>query len=396
MQQSFSKINYIVGNEKLLSEISKTKTLPLFSDLVVTFLSELSNKLLANPATKEYADVVSYAFWIRKASVEKEKKRYDLDKKIGRGVALHIAPSNVPVAFAMSFTAALLAGNPCVVRVSAKEYEQVNIICSTIDELISNRIPEMSKYLIIIRYEHDEEITQALTDLCDIRIVWGGDKTISTIRKASLPSRAIELTFADRHSIAIIDADKYLESDFEKVAKDFYADTFFIDQNACSSPRLVVWTGKGIDKAKSYFWKNLQKLVNRDYSLQPVKVVDKLDSFCKLAAYNKGVKLLKENNSLYRVQIKKLTHSIMDYKDNCGYFFEYDAKTLDEICPILSKKCQTISYLGINPIEIRKIVVDNGVKGGDRIVPMGQTMELTFIWDGYDLIDTMSRIVNIR
>lgn len=396
MQQNFSKINYIVGNEHLLSEINETKTLPLFSDLVVSFLSELSNRLLVNPAVKEYADVMSYAFWIRKASIEKEKKRYEVDKRIGRGVALHIAPSNVPVAFAMSFTAALLAGNPCVVRVSAKEYEQVNIICSTIKEIISTRISEMGKYLIIIRYEHDEDITQALTDICDIRIIWGGDRTINTIRKAPLPSRAIELTFADRHSIAIIDSDKYLESDYEKVAKAFYADTFFIDQNACSSPRLVVWTGNNIDKARSLFWDNLAKLVNRDYSLQPVKVVDKLDSFCKLAAYNRGVKLLKDNNSIFRVQVKDLTNSIMDFKDNCGYFFEYEAKKLDEICPILSKKCQTISYLGIDPFNIKKVIINNGVKGGDRIVPMGQTMELTFIWDGYDLIDTMSRIVNIK
>ena len=370
MQQSFNKINYIVGNKKLLSEINETKTLPLFSDLVVTFLSELSNKLLSNPAIKEYADVVSYAFWIRKASIEKEKKRYDLDKKIGRGVALHIAPSNVPVAFAMSFTAALLAGNPCVVRVSAKEYEQVNIICSTINKIITTQIQAMSKYLIIIRYEHDEEITQALTDLCDIRVIWGGDRTINTIREALLPTRAIELTFADRYSIAIIDSDKYLESNLEKVAKDFYADTFFIDQNACSSPRLVIWTGGSIDKAKNLFWDYLKRLVDRDYSLQSVKVVDKLDSFCKLAAHNTGVKLLTENNSIYRVQLKDLANSIMEYKDNCGYFFEYEAKTLDEILPVLSKKCQTISYFGIDPIELRETVVDNGVKGGDRIVPM--------------------------
>lgn len=396
MQQNFDTINFLVGNKHLLSEINETKALPLFSDIVVNFLSELSNKIMANPASKEYADVVSYAFWIRKASIEKEKKRYDLNKKIGRGVALHIAPSNVPVAFAMSFTAALLAGNPCVVRVSAKEYKQVNIICSTINEVITAQSQEMSKYLIIIRYEHDEEITQALTDLCDIRIIWGGDRTINTIRKAHLPSRAIEMTFADRHSISIIDADKYLELNHEKVAKDFYADTFFIDQNACSSPRLIIWIGKSIDKAKSVFWENLKKIVDRDYSLQPVKVVDKLDSFCRLAAFYKGVRLEKANNSIYRVQVKELNKDIMEFKDNCGYFFEYDAKNLNEICPVLSKKCQTISYLGINPIEIRNIVFNNGVKGGDRIVPMGQTMELTFIWDGYDLIDTMSRILNIR
>ena len=395
MQQNFSNLNFLVGNEKIISNIKETPVLPIFSDLIVKFLIELSNKLLANPKAKEYVDVISYAFWIRKSSIEQEKKRYNLGK-VGRGVALHIAPSNVPVAFAMSFTAALLAGNPCIVRVSNKEYEQVNIICSAINEIISSSIPQMSKYITIIRYEHDEEITQMLTDLCDIRVIWGGDRTINTIRRTSLPSRAIELTFADRHSLAIIDSDKYLESNYDVVAKDFYADTYFIDQNACSSPRLIVWTGNNIEKAKDIFWKNIEYLVDNDYSMQPVKVVDKLDSFCKLAAYHKGVTLIKEKNSLYRVSLKELTKDVMELKDNSGYFFEYSAQNLDEMVPVLSKKCQTIAYYGISPEDIKQAIVAKGVRGVDRIVPLGKTMELTLIWDGYDLVDSMSRIINLR
>ena len=396
MPQNFSNINFIIGNEIVLHKINKAKILPLFSDLILQFLSELSNRLLANTKAKDFVDVMSYAFWIRKASIEKERKRYKTDSKIGRGVAFHIAPSNVPVAFAMSMTAALLAGNACIVKVSNKEYEQVNIICSTINDIISSSIPEMSNYLVVIRYEHDETITQSLTDLCDIRVIWGGDRTVNTIRNTILPSRAIELTFADRYSLAIINSDKYLDSDYNKIAKEFYADTYFIDQNACSSPRLVVWTGENIEKSKEIFWKHLEVLIDKDYNLQPVKVVDKLDSFCKLAAFNKGVKIIKEKNTLYRASVKNLTENIMDLKDNCGYFFEYNAKNLKEIVPVLSKKCQTISYFGVNPEEIKRIIIENGVKGADRVVPIGQTMELTLVWDGFDLVDTMSRIINIK
>ena len=62
----------------------------------------------------------------------------------------------------------------------------------------------------------------------------------------------------------MIDADKYLEMDREKTAEKFYLDTYYIDQNACSSPRLVCWLGENIEQAKVRFWKELSKLVRRD------------------------------------------------------------------------------------------------------------------------------------
>ena len=58
---------------------------------------------------------------------------------------------------------------------------------------------------------------------------------------------------------------------------------------------------------------------------------------------------------------------------------------------IITKKYQTLSYLGGNGQEIAEWVLQSGVKGIDRIVPMGNTADFTLTWDGYDLINTMSR-----
>lgn len=391
-----SKIKFLVGNFDTLNNMPNVRVLPIFSDMIVQFFSELSLKLLAKVKTREFMDVISYAFWIRKGHTEKHKGFYKTNERMGRGVALHFAPSNVPVNFAVSFTSALLAGNPCIIRVSNKEFEQVNIICSTINEIIDTTLPEMKNYINIIKYEHDDEITQQLSDICDIRIIWGGDNTIKEIRKASLPPRAIEMTFADRHSIAIVNSDEYVRRDSKQVAKDFYIDTYYTDQNACSSPRLVVWIGNNIEKAKEAFWKELQEIVERDYELFPVKTVDKLDSFCRLASVKTDIKLIKNNNTLYRVEVDTLDSQLMDFKDNSGYFFEYNAKDIEEIVPVLTKRCQTISYLGINPDEIKKVLEKYGPRGGDRIVPLGQTMELAFIWDGFNMIEAMSRIVYLK
>ena len=85
----------------------------------------------------------------------------------------------------------------------------------------------------------------------------------------------------------------------------------------------------------------------------------------------------------------------MDYKIGGGYFFEYDAESIDEIVPLLGKQCQTVAVLGVDKNDVFKLVKDNGVRGVDRIVDLSQTMALEFVWDGYRMIEAMTRVVYI-
>ena len=387
-------ISYLVGNQEILSNMKTLRVLPMFSEQAVNFLGKLSQVLLKDKRTKSFPDILSYAFWMRNASIEKEKQKHlHIENRIGRGITFHIAPSNVPINFAVSMTSALLAGNACILRVSNKEFPQVDIICEAIRRLLEGECKEMRAYLCVVRYEHNEAINEVLSSMCDVRIIWGGNRTIETIRKAPLPPRAIEMAFPDRYSIAVIRAEEYLKADAKKVAKDFYTDTYYTDQNACSSPRLVVWMGEKKEEAKERFWHTLEELVRTEYDMKPIQAVDKYDSFCLLAAKRDGVTLESSNNYVNRVKIEKLDEEVMDYKNGSGYFFEYDAEQLEEIVPILGKTCQTVSYLGVSSEEIREIVYKYGVRGVDRIVPVGKTMELMFYWDGYDMVETMSRYV---
>ena len=76
---------------------------------------------------------------------------------------------------------------------------------------------------------------------CDVRIIWGGDSTISKIRTASLPVRTFDLTFADRYSLCVINAlDHPDDKDYDNVANGFYNDTYLFDQNACTAPHLII------------------------------------------------------------------------------------------------------------------------------------------------------------
>lgn len=408
-----NKIKYLVGNEGFIKSSAETPAIPMFSDKAVDFLSELSRELLTISGIRNHMDVMSYAYWIRRASLEQARKEFVRDgiTRIGRGVAFHIAPSNVPVNFAVSMTSALLAGNICIVRVSNKEFEEVEIICAAINRTFEKpEFADMRRYICIVRYEHSDEITAYLSSICDIRIIWGGNRTIQQIRKCPIPPRAIEMCFADRHSVAVLDTAAYLKAaqgaggaTFVKdIAKKFYTDTYYTDQNACSSPRIVVWLNSDGDiesdelaTAQRLFWDALEKDVAARYELQPIQAIDKLSMVTELAMKQDGVRLTQRSNKLFIIDIDNLTADVMDYKMSGGYFFQYKAASLSEITSILGKKCQTIAVFGIDKRAVVDFTLEKGVRGVDRVVDIGDTMGLEFTWDGFRMIEAMSRVIYI-
>lgn len=395
MQQEFDGVTFLVGDDDVLLNMEITPVLPIFSNKVREFLSILSNELLHNNNAKKFGDVIAYAFWIRKTAIDRECEKYDSEiNRVGRGIAFQIAPSNIPIQFAVSMTYALISGNISVVRVSKRKYVQIDIICDTINKVIEEKCKWMRQYICIIRYEHDNLLTQWLSNKCDIRVIWGGNDTIEQIRKIPIRPRTIELGFADRYSIAIINSDEYLNSDYKVFARDFYNDTYYTDQNACSSSRLLVWVGNNIYKAQEIFWESLVKEVNDRYSLSEIAGSEKLLNTVVCASKHPNIKEIRYNNAVVRVKLMQLYEDIMDYKGNCGYFFEYEANDLKDIVPLLKKECQTVTFFGKTLEEdIHTVVEDYGVRGVDRIVPIGHSMDLSFIWDGFDLPITLSRIV---
>lgn len=403
MQQNFDsvmrdKVAYLVGNSDLVATMPELMALKPFCNEVIEFLDDLSKSLMEKKESRLYSDVITFAFWIRKASVMKLKEQYQKDDGqlyLGRGIAFHIAPSNVPVNFAYSFAAGLLTGNANIVRIPSKDFPQVELICSVINNVLKKH-KFIAPYIVLVRYGRDKEINDMLSSIADTRIIWGGDATIAEIRQSTLPPRGVDITFADRYSLAFIDADAYLAiNDKSQVAVGFYNDTYLSDQNACTSPRIVVWTGKEKAKAKQLFWEELHHLVEKKYKFQPIQAVNKLTSAYLAAVNLPDCKILEHrDNLIVRVLVSELTGELMDYKDNSGYFFEYDCDNIEKMRPLCNNKhCQTIAYIG-NAEELLKLA-ESGIKGIDRIVPIGKTMDFDLIWDGYNLTEQLTRIVKL-
>lgn len=394
------KLSYFVGSRDTLCHMYTATAKRPFDETVIDFLNDVSKKLMKNQDAKAYSDVVTFAFWIRKSATVKLKDKFEKNGEnihLGRGVAFHIAPSNVPVNYAYSLAVGLLTGNANVVRIPSKDFPQVRIINKALDDTLSMETHAgIRDYICLVRYDRSREINDFLSAICDTRVIWGGDATIAELRKSPLRPRATEICFADRFSIAVIDSDVYLErEDKQKIAEGFYNDTYLTDQNACTSPRLVVWVGNQKESAKEAFWEILHTLVQNKYTFQPVQGVNKLASSYFLAAGYNGIKIkANPDNLIVRVQIPKIFDNLMERKDNSGFFFEYDCGDVLELKNLCDDtRCQTIGYIGGKEMLIP--LLQSGVKGIDRIVPLGQTMDFGFIWDGYDLYERLTRTVSI-
>ena len=398
MQQHFDSVIYALGSAEVEAEMKNAPPLPIFSEEAHAFLSALSARILADAEAKAYSDVVTLGFWCRPAALRQMQRTYEAEvNRLGRGIVFHIAPSNVAVNFAYSCLAAFLAGNASIVRLPSKDFPQVDVLCRIFAETLAE-FPALFPYFLFVRYGHVQDVTEHYSRLANTRVIWGGDATIEAIRRAPLAPRANEITFADRHSLVVIDAPAYLAAaDKARIAQDFYNDTYLSDQNACTAPRFVVWLGAAekVKAAQDLFWRTLHALVKDRYTLQGVQAVDKLTQLYRLGVHAAAQQTTMEDNLITRVCVAELTEELAAYKAGSGFFIEYAAQELAELRPLCGRSCQTLSYYGVERDSLLRAVLAMRPAGVDRIVPMGRTMDFALVWDGVDLIRTMSRAVQV-
>jgi len=390
-----SGLEFVIGDEQTIEQMQNVPALPPFAEPVITFFNDLSKMVMKRG--RVYSDVMTFGFWCRKAALMAEKAKYQgLEHRLGRGIVFHSTPSNVPVNCAFSFASGLLAGNCNIVRLPAKDFEQVEIITNSVRDLLETNHKDLSPYICFVKYPPIKEITDWFSSICQSRVVWGGDATIAEIRQSPLQPRANEVNFADRYSFAVLNGDAFLKAeDKEKIVQNFYNDTYFSDQNACTAPRIIVWLGERKKDAKECFWEKVLDYASAHYNIAPVQTIGKISALYKVAANLDLSKVTINQPLLTRIQVDRLDPTLMDYRFNSGFFYEFDAETLADILPIATIKSQTVTYYGLTREQIVKFVNEVHPHGVDRFVPLGKSMDFTLVWDGYDLIMTLSRVVNV-
>ncbi len=79
-----------------------------------------------------------------------------------------------------------------------------------------------------------------------------------------------------------------------------------------------------------------------------------------------------------------------------GLFYEYSASSLEQLAPAVGTKFQTLTYFGFDKEHLAAFIAQNRLRGIDRIVPIGRALDISVIWDGYDIVRSLSRVIDIQ
>ena len=393
---------------KIIKKIIKDKTFkavikkPL-NNLSFDFLDEFSNELKKLKKVYEYPDLVYLIFWCKRKKIEKLKDDININEnRLGRGLIFHICPSNIPTNFIYSFFFGLLSGNSNIIKMPSKSSNQKEIILKVLDILFKKKKFiqfKESNYFIEYDYLNESQFTNEISAICDVRLVWGSDETINQIKRIWSPERSIDVMFSDRYSLSVINVDKIKKlknNEMKMLANKFYYDSYAMNQQGCNSPHFLFWVGSKNIKAQNKFWDSLDEIIEKKYDFKEVQVIDK---------YTRLIENILERNDIKNIKTKKNNIYILEYNDKKkvienirginGIFYQLSLKNLSHLHKYISKKCQTMSYFGFEKKDLKKFVLNNNLKGVDRIVPIGNALDIDFNWDGYDLIKTLSRVIVI-
>lgn len=369
-----------------------------FDPAVIDFLEDLSKHFTKDPACRQYPEVYALGFWCRRAHIEKIRSGYSASGRCGRGLSLHIAPSNMPTMFAYSWITSLLAGNPNVVRLSGRQSEITEAALQGIEQVLGRPgYEELRRQNAFITFPRGHKALEELSLQAAARVIWGGDETVAGISSVPKAADCVDITFPDKYSAALLrisDLRNMEERELKHLAHLFYNDTYGADQNACSSPKTVFWLcDENEDEAGQVRnrWWNAVAEEAKAYDLQPWMATEKYRILCRNYAEQDGLgPVQKWGNRLYVASCDGFQGELSRLAARFGLFYERKIRETDEIMPFMEAKMQTIVSSGSGQADLYEAIRGAGCTGADRVCAIGEALDFNTVWDRKDLVELLS------
>lgn len=375
-----------------------------FAEPLVQFAAELSVRLLSDREARTIPALQALGFWTRLSALQRLRAGWDAGQgrdavAVPRGLVFHIPPGNVDTIFVYSWLLSLLVGNRNVIRLPSQETRAIGILCRIMGEMFA-AAPAVAAGTAILRYGHDDHITAALSAACDLRVIWGGDRTVRHIRGLPLAPHASEIAFADRFSLSALDASAVTAltpNALEELARRFFNDSYWFDQLGCSSPRIVVWIGSAaaVVQASETFFKALARAVKeKAYEVDVGTALGKI-AYSHRAVLDLPVSAVRQlSNELLVLQLDPPCVPRADLY-GAGTFFETRLEQLADLAQFVRRQDQTLTVFGFTTASTRELAVTINGAGIDRIVPVGEALSFHHLWDGNDLLRSFTRLVHV-
>ena len=137
--------------------------------------------------------------------------------------------------------------------------------------------------------------------------------------------------------------------------------------------------------------------MRKNFFFDEVHVVDKYTNLLENIIIQKDFSNVKMyQNNLYVIDPGNQTKQIENIRGVNGTFFQKNINQIADLKKFISKKCQTLSYFGFTKDQFRNFLLNNNLLGIDRIVPIGKALEIDIIWDGHEVVKSLSRIISLE
>ncbi|MBK9037245.1 MAG: gamma-glutamyl phosphate reductase [Myxococcales bacterium] len=377
-----------------------------YADDVVELCQQFGARLMADPVARVHPELMTLGFFMRKAELARGKREHEAAARqdlvqVPAGLVFHVPPANVDTIFMYSWLLSVLAGNTNVVRLSSRSAPVVDHLCALLDELLAApRHADARARVAMIQYGHDDAITAAISAHAAIRVIWGGDATVATIRRAPLPPYGRDLTFADRWSLMALDAATVAAlapAELVALAEQLFNDIFWFDQAACSSPRLCLWIGTGalVATVRDRLWSAVADVATARGLRPEVALRMARELFVHQAVLDGPVVGRTDYGAALTVARVDRLDGLSRAHPGGGLLFEAIAPSLASLDRWVTRRDQTLTHFGFARHELIELAQRLAGRGIDRLVPVGQALHLARFWDGYDLLAQLVRNVHV-
>lgn len=369
------------------------------------FLLAFSRRLLRPEVARRHPELGSLGFFLRRGEIARALERLgdgaEGRRRVPRGLVVHFPPANVDTIFVYSWALSALAGNANIVRVSSRSAVAAAAVLEALNEVLVDADPVIAQTQRMITYDHDDATTTELSAACDLRVIWGGDRSVGEIRRHPLAPLARDLPFPDRSSFGAVSVAGWQTATPEQrrtAAAGFANDVFWFDQAACSSPRDLFWVGPpdAVEAARAEFMDLLGEVVARQgWVVDAAMAVEKRVATYGVAATGAATRVAFAGNALASVDLADLT-AVQRHWLGAGTICHLQVAELADLVPMIERKDQTIVQFGFTMDELDAFVTAVAGRGVDRIVPFGSALTFAGVWDGYDLLQEFTRITTIQ
>jgi hypothetical protein len=124
--------------------------------------------------------------------------------------------------------------------------------------------------------------------------------------------------------------------------------------------------------------------------------MDKLVMSARFSSRHPFAKLFKSSdNKIFRIELHEIEMNLEEFKSHSGLFYEVKLRKLESLVSAVTSNYQTMVCFGFSEEELKDFIKNSNLRGIDRIVPIGKSLDFSIIWDGFNLIESLSRSVQV-